>query len=203
MEKPDYIEKIEGAERRFISSPVEYREEDNGMVSGIASKVDEWYDLGYYEERVAKGAFDKVKGNDVRALFNHDPNLVLARTKSKTLSLATDEKGNLTYKFKMPNRSYAKDLEDAIRSGDVDQSSFAFTIASDTWEYKDENPDLKKHRRTINEVSALYDVSPVTYPASPSTSVGLRSIEDHEKELKESRQRRELVKLKIKQFNLK
>jgi HK97 family phage prohead protease len=201
--KTDYIDKIENAERRFVSHPVEMREDEAGnMVEGIASRVDEWYDLGYYEERVAKGAFDEVLKDDVRALFNHEPNLVLARTKSKTLELFTDEAGNLSYRFKMPDRTYAKDLADALRSGDVDQSSFAFSIASDTWEWKDENESLKKHRRTINKIGKLYDVSPVTYPASPSTTVGMRSIEDHEQTLNSARQRRELIKLKIKTINL-
>lgn len=201
--KNDYIDKIENAERRFVSYPVEMREESEGTtVEGIASRVNEWYDLGGYEERVAKGAFDEVMKDDVRALFNHEPNFVLARTKSKTLELFTDKDGNLAYRFKMPNRSYGKDLADALRSGDVDQSSFAFTISSDTWEYKDENPDLKKHRRTINKIGRLYDVSPVTYPASPSTTVGMRTIENHEQEIKEARQRRELIKLKIKTVNL-
>jgi HK97 family phage prohead protease len=89
----------------------------------------------------------------VRALINHDPNLVLARTKSKTLDLFTDKKGNLAYKFKTPNRSYAKDLEDAVKSGDIDQSSFAFRVAEEKWEWRDDNEDLKKDRRTINRGS--------------------------------------------------
>lgn len=190
MNKPDYASSIEGAERRILTHKVEYREEDEGKIEGIASRVNEWYDLGGFEERVAKGAFDDVKGDDVRALFNHDPNLVLARTKSKTLELFTDKEGNLAYRFKTPNRSYAKDLEDAVKSGDVDQSSFAFRVAEEKWEWKDDNKDLKKDRRTILKFEKLYDVSPVTYPASPSTTVATREIQNHEEELKRAKQNR-------------
>ena len=88
MKKTDYIENITNCERRFIARPVEFREgEENseGTIEGIASEVNTFYDLGYFEERIEKGAFDGVLNDDVRALFNHDPNLVLARTKSKTL----------------------------------------------------------------------------------------------------------------------
>ena len=188
MNKGDYVSNIEGGERRFISHPVEYREEDEGIISGIASKVDKFYDLGYFEERIEKGAFDNVLKDDVRALFNHDPNLVLARTKSNTLDMFTDEEGNLAYKFKTPNRSYAKDLEDAVKSGDVDQSSFAFRVAEEKWEWRDDNEKLKKDRRTITKIEKLYDVSPVTYPASPSTTVAARKQSDHENELKRARE---------------
>lgn len=194
-DKNDYIEKIEDAERRFFHHPVEYREDEEGKVEGIASRVNEWYDLGYFEERVAKGAFDNVLNDDVRALFNHDPNLVLARTKSKTLELFTDKDGNLVYRYKTPDRSYAKDLEDAIKSGDVDQSSFAFRVKEEKWEWKDDNEDLKKDRRTILKFEKLYDVSPVTYPASPSTKVAARSIDNHDKEKKEALEKRNKDKL--------
>ena len=188
--KPEYIQNIENGERRFVSHIVEYREENEGTIEGIASEVEKFYDLGMFEERIAKGAFDGVLKDDVRALFNHDPNLVLARTKSKTLEMFTDEKGNLAYRFKTPNRSYAKDLEDAVKSGDVDQSSFAFRVAEEKWEWREDNKDLKKDRRTITKFDKLYDVSPVTYPASPSTTVAARKLEDHNQELQSAKQKR-------------
>ena len=184
MNKEDYTSGIQDAERRVITSKVEFRADDEEpKIEGIASRVNEWYDLGYFEERVSKGAFDSIMKDDVRALFNHDPNLVLARTKSKTLELFTDNKGNLAYRYKTPQRSYALDLEDAVKSGDVDQSSFAFRVAEEKWEWRDDNKDLKKDRRTILKLEKLYDVSPVTYPASPSTNVAARKQNDHKEEL--------------------
>jgi len=195
--KNDYIDHISEAERRFYTHPVEYREENEGIIEGVASEVEKWYDLGFFEEKVAKGAFDDVLKDDVRALFNHDPNLVLARTKSKTLELYTDAKGNLSYKYKTPNRSYAKDLEDSVKSGDVDQSSFAFRVKEEKWEWRDDNEKLKKDRRTILKFEKLYDVSPVTYPASSSTTVAARKKEDHESELREAIKIKNENKLKL------
>lgn len=188
-DKADYVEKIEGGERRFYAHPVEYREDDEGTIEGIASKVNKWYDLGWFEERIAKGAFDDVlKNDDVRALFNHDPNLVLARTKSKTLNLSVNKTGDLVYGYKTPDRQYAKDLENTIRTGDVDQSSFAFRVKEETWEWASDDEDLKKDRRTITKIEKLFDVSPVTYAASPSTKVAARKQTDHEQELKRAKQ---------------
>jgi HK97 family phage prohead protease len=95
--------------------------------------------------------------------------------------LFLDSEGNLAYRFKIPNRSYAKDLEDSLKSGDIDQSSFAFRAKESKWEWRDDNESLTKDRRSIVKMERLYDVSPVTYPASPSTSVALRSIDEHVK----------------------
>lgn len=191
--KIDYIEGIENGERRFLTHLVEYREDgEEGRITGTASEVNKWYDVGWFEERVVKGAFDDVLGDDVRALFNHDPNLVLARTKSGTLDLAIDKKGNLTYSYQTPNRSYAKDLEDTVKIKDVDQSSFAFRVAKngDKWEWRDDDNDLKKDRRTITKFERIYDVSPVTYAASPTTTVATRKLENHNGELKEAKKKR-------------
>ncbi len=189
--KIDYIDNIEAGERRYVSHPVEYREHDNeGSIEGIASMVGQFYDLGWFEEKIARGAFDDVLKDDVRALFNHDPNQVLARTKSKTLDLYTDKDGNLAYRFKIPNRSYAKDLEDAIKSGDVDQSSFAFRAKEEKWEWATDDNKLKKDKRTILKMERLFDVSPVTYPASPTTKVAARKLADHSDELNNAKKKR-------------
>lgn len=175
--KKDYIESIEGAERRHITHKVEYRADDEGStIEGVAAVVNKRTDLGYFEEEIMPGAFDNVMNDDVRALFNHDPNFPLARSVDGqgTLKLSIDDNGDLRYSYKTPNRTYAKDLDDAIRSGDVSQSSFAFSIEEETWIERDGKPEL----RQINKVKRLYDVSPVTYPAYQDTSVAKRSFDN-------------------------
>jgi HK97 family phage prohead protease len=138
--------------------------------------------MGWYKEMIMQGAFDEVLGDDVRALVNHEDELVLARTKSKTLELWLDEKGNLKYRFKVPNRSYALDLYDAIVAGDVDQSSFAFTVKEESWvNGQGGEPDLRK----IIKFEKLYDVSPVTFPAYEDTTVAKRNHETIEKPIVE------------------
>jgi len=126
-----------------------------------------------FREKIAPGAFTKslASNPDVRALFNHDPNLILGRTKSRTLSLAEDERG-LKIDIEPPNSPTGENVLEAIRRGDVDQMSFAFRVVADAWEYSKTGDD---DIRTLQEVD-LIDVSPVTYPAYPETSVDLRQI---------------------------
>lgn len=150
---------------------------DGNYVYGYAALFNSMSEeLFGFREIIDPGAFDQTDISDVRALFNHDSNLLLARTKSGTLDLEIDQNG-LKYEFEAPNTSYGKDLVELMKRGDVTQSSFGFTIASDGeyWEVRDGEIPI----RHITRVEKLYDVSPVTYPAYPDTSVAVRSLEAH------------------------
>lgn len=178
-------------ERRYISSPLrtELRAEGDGetkteVIEGIAAKVNDRTLIGSekwgFYERIEPGAFDDVLKDDIRCLFNHDSSLILSRTKSGTLEVFVDEDGNLAYRSQIPNRSYALDLKDALESGDVDGSSFAFYVDEVKWRFADENDDLDLDERTITKFSRILDVSPVTYPAYPNASSGIikRSLDE-------------------------
>lgn len=125
-------------------------------------------DLGGFTEYVARGATKRVLENhpDTRALFNHDPNYVLGRTVSKTLDLREDPKGLHAY-FTAPDTSYARDIRELVKRGDVNQMSFAFTVERDRWEETADGSIV----RTVLELKDLYDVSIVTYSAYPATDV--------------------------------
>lgn len=184
--KEDYIKKIdESAERReFKFSPqIEVREEgENRVIRGIAAVVNKTTDLGYFQERIQPGAFDDRLGDDIVVLFNHDPNLPLARTTANgdaKASVYITESGDLGYEFIAPRTQLGNDLLENIRSGVISKSSFAFTVEDDYWEFASDSNDLEMDRRTIRKVKRLYDVSPVTYPAYNQTDVGVaqRSLE--------------------------
>ena len=165
---------MENLEKRSLSSDFEVRSAENGnvIVEGYAARFeDETVIGGRFAERIARGAFDKADMGNTVALFNHDWNMPLARV-GRGLELEVDDKG-LKYRFELGNQSYAKDLAENIRTGNVSTSSFGFTIADDTWERRDDGVNL----RTINEVETLYDVSPTTQGAYPTTEVALRSME--------------------------
>lgn len=134
-------------------------------------------DLGGFTEYVARGATKRVLENhpDTRALFNHDPNYVLGRTISKTLDLREDPKGLHVY-FTAPDTSYARDIRELVKRGDVNQMSFAFQVERDRWEESADGSIV----RTILELKDLHDVSIVTYPAYPVTDV--TSVRDAEVE---------------------
>jgi len=126
-------------------------------------------DLGGFVEYIAPGAFDSVMNDDVRGFYNHDWNYLLGRVSSGTLRIFVDEVG-LGYEIDLPNTSYANDLAELMKRGDVNQSSFAFMIESDKWEVKG-----KQNIRTITKVSRLIDVAPVVIPAYPAATSKLVS----------------------------
>jgi len=155
-------------------------ESDPPKIVGYAAVFDSLSeDLGGFREKIAPGAFKRSlsRGDDVRALFNHDANYVLGRSLSNTLSLQEDKKG-LRIEIDPPDTQFSHDLMVSIGRGDISQMSFGFYTKSDTWE---ESEDKKDVTRTLNEVD-LVDVSPVTFPAYPETQVALRSLDEWKKQ---------------------
>lgn len=171
-------------ERRFMPGSVELRAAEDGSVSrkirGYAAKFDmPSEDLGGFIETIVPGAFDDVLEDDVRALFNHEPSQILARARGgekDTLRIGIDATG-LWYEFDAPQTRAGDDLLESIRRGDVDQSSFGFIIArdGDKWAEGKTTDGRNIVTRTITKLARLLDVSPVTYPGYPDTSVALRS----------------------------
>lgn len=177
-------------ERRYTAGAVELRmvgegEQAKRKVRGYAAVFNSQSenlggDTYRMYEQIAPGAFDDVMKDDVRALFNHDANLILARSKggAGTLAIGVDERG-LWYEFEAPDTQAGRDLLVSMERGDVDQSSFAFTVTREGQKWEEETRDgITTARRTITKVSRLYDVSPVTYPAYADASAALRSLED-------------------------
>jgi len=171
LTKPLFDER--GFERRWVPGEVRLVEGADGKprIEGYAALFNVWSeDLGGFREIVRPGTFDEtVEIDDIRALKNHDVNLLLGRNKSDTLELANDETG-LYYRIAPGNQSYTTDLIESIERGDCDQSSFGFRTLSDRWGTEEE-----EHIRELLKVK-LYDVSPVTFAAYPQTSVAVRDL---------------------------
>jgi HK97 family phage prohead protease len=146
---------------------------------GYAAKYNKWSDdLGGFRERIAASAFAGVaKDSDVRALKNHDPNLLLGRTASGTLRL-TENKRGLKFECDVPNTTTGKDVVEEIRRKDITGCSFAFVVEEDVW---GNNKDGTAER-TIVKIGELFDVGPVTYPAYPDTAVAVRSLDKFKKQ---------------------
>ena len=173
---------ILGRELRFVTvADLEFRDEDDGEkahFTGHAAVFDTPTDIGgWFREVIAPGAFKRtIKQADIRLLFNHNPDLVLARNKAGTLKLSEDSIGLLTDAELDRRQTYANDLAIAMERGDVNQMSFAFRAVKDEWEKDGEAAEAFTlgATRTILEAK-LYDVSPVTYPAYTETDAALRS----------------------------
>jgi HK97 family phage prohead protease len=158
-------------ERRFVTSDVELRMSGGKTyIEGYAAVFNKRSgNLGGFVEVVETSAFTKTvnDGADVRALFNHNPNYILGRSKAGTLDLAIDSTG-LHYRALAPDVSYARDLAVLLERGDVSQSSFAFYNINDSWdETEDQTP--QRHLREVG----LVDVSPVVYPAYEDATSGV------------------------------
>jgi uncharacterized protein len=161
-----------GFSYRYLPGKVELRsEEDVRTIGGYAAKFDVETNLGWMTESIAPGAFDDVLNDDVRCLFNHDPNQILGRTTSGTLTIEQDDKG-LKYSNTMSSTSpIALHVMDSIIRGDVTQSSFAFTIKEHSWDKRKSAEGFEYYHRTVIKCEHLYDVSPVVYPAYDDATV--------------------------------
>lgn len=151
---------------------IEERADEPPVIVGHAAVFNKLsVDLGGYRERIRRGAFAKtIIESDVRALFNHDANIILGRVKSGTLQLREDESGLLIRAYP-PQTQLVQDMVlTPIRRGDVSQMSFMFNTLRQEW-IEDEGKELI---RELVEVR-LYDVSPVTFPAYEGTDVAVRS----------------------------
>lgn len=138
-------------------------------------------DLGGFREMLEPGAFRAVlrTSPDVRLLLNHDPNYVLGRTAANTLEVREDNQGLHVFARVDRNISWVEDLRRSMQRGDIDQMSFAFTVAEDgdTWAVTDDGHVVRTIR--ADGIDGLYDVSVVTYPAYERTTVNIRSLLDH------------------------
>ncbi len=133
---------------------------------------------GWFREQVEPGAFkSSIKKDDVRALFNHDPNFVLGRNTAGTLTMSEDETG-LKVSIDPPDTQFARDLAISIARGDINQMSFSFQVLEEEWKMGEKKElDL----RTIKK-ARLFDVSPVTFPAYEGTDIAVRSHDAWKKE---------------------
>lgn len=170
----------EGDTRKVFGYAAKYGTESSPMFDFRTGEM--------FVEVIEDGFFDNVINDpETRALLNHDQNHVLARN-GKTMTITSDETG-LRYEFTPPNTTAGNDLKENLRLGNIDQSSFAFSITAQTgeeWRSVENRSDGVKYIRTLKRggASKLYDVSPVTYPAYPDATVALRSLDQYKEERK-------------------
>lgn len=182
MQIKDYIQNIEGAERRVFDSlaDVEVRAAEGkpseifgyGAVFNSSSKVLRTSRGQKFIERIERGAFDHLlDDNGIVILFNHDANFPLARNK-RSAKIGADETG-LWYSFSPPESPMGQNIQESIRRGDVKTSSFSFHVSeqNETWEMRKDEPAI----RTIKKFDKVYDLGPVTFEAYPETMVITRN----------------------------
>ena len=152
---------------------------ESRMIDGYAVRFGEWSrDLGGFTEIINRGAIDQelINSSDVVMCINHDEDKMVARSKNGqgTLTLELRDEG-LYFAFQSPTTNLGDELLYNVRSGNLSECSFAFSIdANDDKWYRDDSQNLK---REINKISGLYDCSIVTHAAYPTTSCSARCDE--------------------------
>lgn len=168
-------------ERRYLAlDEVELRADGDGLeLAGYGAVFNaETVIWDAWRESVEQGAYAKtIQEGDIRALFNHDPNIVLGRNQSGTLRLSEDDRGLLAH-ISAPDNEWGRPVRDAIQRRDVTGMSVMFEVVKFQWIRGD--AETKELPRRIIKEARLYDVGPVTFPAFPQTSIAARSDGDDE-----------------------
>jgi uncharacterized protein len=159
-----------------IRSTSEIRATDEGLLVGYAAVFNKpSHDLGGFVEIIEPGAFARSLQEDysgIQALFEHNPEKILATTQAGTLHIAEDEHG-LRVEIDPADTSYARDMIALVRRGDIGGMSFRFRPhAGGASMDIGTSPPL----RTLRSVQ-LAEVSVVGNPAYPDTSLSLRDLE--------------------------
>ena len=163
--------------RNNPSGIVTRAEGDSRTVKGRAVVFNAWSeDLGGFREKIAPGALDGViERSDIFALLDHRRDRgILGRSKrgdQVSLRLNVTDAG-LDYEFEAPETALGNELLSCLERGEIDGSSFAFTVLEDQWERVGD-----EYQRTITKIDELYDVSPVYSPAYSQTTCDLRGLE--------------------------
>lgn len=151
--------------------------DDKGdFIEGVPIVFEREADLGYYFEKIARGALDKTDLKDVRFLVNHNTDMTpLARSRNNNANSTmqmeiVDEGMKIRVSLDTENNSDARNLYSAVKRGDVTGMSFMFTTRGDKWD----DLESEKPRRTITDIGKVFEVSAVTFPAYEQTSINAR-----------------------------
>ena len=177
-------DRIERRTMKVTAPDVEERAEMGAeqpmIVEGYAVVYDspQTYEFGdeTYTETIKRGALDGADMRRTVMRYNHEDSVfALARTKNGSLQMVSDEIG-LKIRAELIDTQSNRDVYKMIRSGLIDEMSFAFTVAKggDEWNYSD---DFKTVRRDITAIDTVYDVSAVDTGFYENTSIYARAFD--------------------------
>ena len=157
----------------------ENNEQYGDFITGRPIVYNSRTDIGGFDEIIESGALDNADLRDVRFLVNHNTDMIpLARSRNNnansTMQMSIDSDGmNIRVNLDTENNTDARNLYSAIKRGDIDGMSFMFTVDGDSWDaLESEHPT-----RHINKIGKVFEVSAVTFPAYPETTISARAAE--------------------------
>ena len=186
--RADEIQPAQGEEEVVVEEmqeeqPINNAEEveEERIIEGYAIVFNELSeDLGGFREMILPEAVNEelINKSDIYYLFNHNNDSIpLARSNhgSGSLELTIDDKG-LKYKFNCINSEFYE----LVKRGDLDKSSFAFSLPKDgsgeIWEKSSEYNYIRK----ITKIEQLFDCSAVLIPAYSATELYARNLNKKE-----------------------
>lgn len=146
-------------------------------------------------ETIARGAFTKTlrESKNIRALYGHDENSILASTRNGSLVFEDREDG-LHFSFELPNTRLGEDVGEMVRTGLVDGCSFGMIVTKDEW-------SPMHDKRTIKELR-LFEVSLCPQnQAYQGSSCSLRSLSEVFKDKELTIEDTEQIKQEIEQLS--
>jgi|GEM_PF-771892 len=160
--------------RSFSFDDVEVRADEGSDSIGFKGTAIQWDRkadiMGLFREQFHAGAFTKtIVESDIHFFIQHDPQKVLARSRSGSLRL-TEAPSGLRVEADMAPTSYAKDLAINMRAQNINEMSIAFTPVREAWDESARPTPI----RSVTEAK-LFDVSVVVGPSHTGTSASLRS----------------------------
>lgn len=179
----------EAHEARIMAQPIavdegEKRGKPEYRIKGYAVVFGVEYSMGWYTESVSPTAFKYADMGDVKSCFNHDLNIILGRTTAGTCAVGIDKYG-LWYETILPDSPNGENVRVAIQRGDVNQCSFVFSVEPPSgdsytdgsiWIKPDATNGRKKPHRILSTITKVFEVGPVTMPASSQTTVSVTAI---------------------------
>ncbi|MFI9817581.1 HK97 family phage prohead protease [Saccharothrix variisporea] len=168
----------------------ELRANSDGMPTMVVrfSVFDTWYEIdswfeGRFLERTVRGAFKKtIKENrdQVKVLYDHGLDFHIGNKVLGAIDDLREDRDSPVGEVPLFDTTYNRDLLPGLEAG-VYGSSFRFRVIRDEW---NDEPGRSAHNpdgipeRTIKEVR-LFEFGPVTFPANPDATAGVRSLTDH------------------------
>lgn len=176
-------------EIRNFDFEVRAEENERGkMLTGVPIVFNARTDLGWYDEIIEAGALDGTDLRDVRFLVNHNTDMIpLARSRNNnensTMQMTVGEDGmTIRVDLDTENNADARSLYSAVSRGDISGMSFMFTVDGDSWD----DMESDHPTRRIRNISRVFEVSAVTFPAYAQTSIQARGLSETLESAKES-----------------
>lgn len=166
--------------RHFIFEVrAENNEQYGDFITGRPIVYNSRTDIGGFDEIIEAGALDNADLRDVKFLVNHNTDMIpLARSRNNnansTMQMSIDGDGmSIRVNLDTENNTEARNLYSAIKRGDIDGMSFMFTVDGDSWDALESDHPT----RHINKIGKVFEVSAVTFPAYPETTISARAAE--------------------------